>query len=230
MTTSLPIPVVPPFDYSTIDPSTAAHLQAQANRIRSRVRKTTAEILDIGRDLHAAKQHLDHGQFLNWVLSEVGIKPRTAQRYMSVAQLCDKNDSLTHLPASIVYLLAPRSVPSDIISQVAAKAAGCEIVSEAVVADMISDANVQRREQRRKQQRARRLSNKARAKQERAHLEYERRRAQQREAAARAVAGWIDQVGIPAATALLKLRQQHDLFFDQELQRQTTVAGEQEHL
>ena len=94
--------VAPPYDYSAIEPDLATKLKAKAERIRECVGKTLADIIDIGRDLVAAKDSLPHGQFLPWVQSEVGISAATAQRWMRVARLHtapDAFDAGTRIPA-----------------------------------------------------------------------------------------------------------------------------------
>src|SRR3981081_1957699 len=71
-----------PFDYSGISPALVPNLQAQAKLIKNMIAKTTESIIEVGRNLIAVKQQLDHGQFMDWVEIEVGIVKRTAQSYM----------------------------------------------------------------------------------------------------------------------------------------------------
>jgi hypothetical protein len=103
-----------------------------------------ADIVEIGHDLLAAKEHLAHRQFLNWVEAEAGIMPRTAQNYMRLARLCDKNENFSFLPPSTVYALAV--APASVIEAVSATVEQGEIVRGSAVKDMIADAKDASRE------------------------------------------------------------------------------------
>ena len=79
MTAALAV-IPPPFDYSAMDAALAANLRKQAARIKKRIGKATQDLIDIGRDLLAAKKQLiDHGEFIGWAEIEVGISRRTAR-------------------------------------------------------------------------------------------------------------------------------------------------------
>jgi hypothetical protein len=56
-----------------------------------------AEILLIGTDLIEVKQRLGHGRFIAWVEAECPFSYRTAHRYMAVARLFLKSDSVADL-------------------------------------------------------------------------------------------------------------------------------------
>jgi hypothetical protein len=130
------------FDYSAVDADTASDLRAQARRIRKRIGKATQDLIDIGRDLLAAKKNLlDHGDFIKWVESEVGIVRRTAQAYMALAKLADDNGAaIALLPPTTAHRLAAKSVPPEIVSEVVSKALSGEVLADRAVAEMISVA------------------------------------------------------------------------------------------
>jgi len=141
MTTALSV-MPDPFDYSAVDAGTASDLRAQARRIRKRIGKATQDLIDIGHDLLAAKKNLlDHGDFIKWVESEVGIVRRTAQAYMALAKLADDNGSaIALLPPTTAHRLAAKSVPPEIVSEVVSKALSGEVLADRTVAEMISVA------------------------------------------------------------------------------------------
>jgi len=136
------------FDYSAFDADTASNLRAQASRIRTRIGKATQDLIDIGRDLLAAKKNLvDHGAFIKWVESEVGIVRRTAQAYMALAKLADdKGAAIALLPPTTAHRLAAKSAPPEIVSEVVAKALSGEVLPDRTVAEMISAAKSPRTE------------------------------------------------------------------------------------
>ncbi len=140
--------VIPnPFDYSAFDAETASNLRAQANRIRKRIGKATQDLIDIGRDLLAAKKYLlDHGEFIKWVESEVGIVRRTAQAYMAIAKLADeKGAAIALLPPTTAHRLAAKSTPSEVVSEVVAKALSGDVLPDRRVSEMILEAKSQNR-------------------------------------------------------------------------------------
>jgi hypothetical protein len=141
MTTALTV-IFDPFDYSAVDADTASNLRAQARRIRRQIGKATQELIDIGRDLLSAKKNLvDHGTFIKWVETEVGIVRRTAQAYMALARLADDNGAaIALLPPTTAHRLAAKSVPPEIVSEVVSKALSGEVLPDRTVAEMISVA------------------------------------------------------------------------------------------
>jgi hypothetical protein len=117
-----PVEIIPPFDYTKLDADFAAELQRTANRVRERNR----EEIEIGRDLLAVKDRLEHGDFTAWVEDECGLKVRTAQRFMQAALLIAKNDKLSYLPVDGLTALssprAPKATVDGIIARIEAGA------------------------------------------------------------------------------------------------------------
>jgi hypothetical protein len=146
MSTTLAI-VTAAFDYSAIDADTASKLRQQANRIRKRIGKATQDLIDIGRDLLAAKKCLiDHGDFVEWVEVEVGIARRTAQAYMAIAKLADdKGAAIALLPPTTVHRLASKSAPPEVVSEVVAKAQSGDVLPDRKVSEMLLEAKSQRK-------------------------------------------------------------------------------------
>jgi hypothetical protein len=106
----------PQFDYGSVPSSVATFLKKQADKIQ---RTAAKSIIDIGKDLVAAKHYLSHGQFLGWIEAEVGIPARTAQAYMQVAQwITGKSVRVAHLPPSVLYVLSAPSTPQDFIRDI----------------------------------------------------------------------------------------------------------------
>jgi len=135
------------FDYSVIDADLASNLRRQATRIRTRIGKATQDLIDIGRDLLAAKKHLiDHGDFSKWVEAEVGIARRTAQAYMAIAKLAaDKGAAVALLPPTTVHRLASKSAPPEVVSEVVAKAQSGDVLPDSTVSEMILEARFQKK-------------------------------------------------------------------------------------
>jgi DUF3102 family protein len=104
------------FDYGSVSPDVAKFLKGQAKKI---IRTSANSVVQIGKDLIAAKHFLDHGAFQRWLDSEVGIRARTAQAYMQVARwISSKNPAVARLPPSVLYLLSAPSTPERFMSDV----------------------------------------------------------------------------------------------------------------
>jgi hypothetical protein len=135
----------PKFDYTLLESADAADLRARAIRLRGLMTKSTTDMINIGVELLAIRDLLDHGQFKNWVEREVDVDVRTVQVYMSIARLAEgKSELISLLSPSTARLLAAKSAPTEIIEQVIARASSGEIVHHVVVKDLISEKRAER--------------------------------------------------------------------------------------
>ena len=101
------------FDYSRLDGPVATFLRGQVERIN---RTASKSVIQIGKDLVAAKHYLPYGQFLAWTVDELGMTARTAQAYMQVAQWASaRGPSVANLPPSVLYVLSSPSAPEVVI-------------------------------------------------------------------------------------------------------------------
>lgn len=108
------------FDYSTLDETLRILLQTKADAIRVRLQRQAEDIIATGQDLIEIKEKLQHGQFLDWLRAEFNLNLRTAQRFMQVATRFGgiKSDSVSFLPASVLYELASPSTSDEIVEDV----------------------------------------------------------------------------------------------------------------
>jgi len=119
------------FDYSSLSGSVATFLRSQADRINQTSSKS---VIQIGKDLIAAKRYLAHGAFVAWVKCEAGLPARTAQAYMHVANwAAHKSPSVTRLPPSVLYVISARSAPEQFVQQLLERVeAGEQITAQAI--------------------------------------------------------------------------------------------------
>lgn len=89
-----------------------------AARIRPHLAAAVENIVDAGRQLIAAKEALDHGDFLSLVKS-LDLRPRTAQKFMAIArhELISNAPPGTHLPTSWTTLYELSRAPGDLLEQ-----------------------------------------------------------------------------------------------------------------
>jgi Protein of unknown function (DUF3102) len=141
----LPVPVAP-FDYATVSAATATALRAQAERIRAAVKSTTEAIVQIGTDLIAVKQAIEHGKFQCWIESECGFSVRTAENYIRAAEFAEgKSATVALLQPATVYRLAAKSTPLAIVDDVLSRAGHGYFVSDGDVAAALKAARLEKR-------------------------------------------------------------------------------------
>jgi hypothetical protein len=123
-----------PRDFRSIDASPAVtangdDLESIANRIRERIKRTNADIIAIGRDLILARGRLGHGKFLPWIEAEFSMTDRTARNFMRTAEVFrGKSETVSDLPATVLYILSAPSTPKEVRDAVVKRAASGERV------------------------------------------------------------------------------------------------------
>lgn len=135
-------------------------VQLDLHQIAQRIRaRTAAAVIETGRDLLAVKARLDHGDFTAWVTTECGITLRSAQRYMSAAEWTeDKNDTVSLLPPTVIYLLASKSTPAGIKDRVVADVEAGKPVDVRAVEAEVKDARAAARDAERLENKRKKLS------------------------------------------------------------------------
>ena len=109
LSTPSQMPAIVGFKYDSVgDAALASEMQIAASRIRDRMK---AALIDVGRDLIAIKDRVEHGKFVEWVENECLINIRTAQRMMAAVELITTNDKLSYLPRTTLELLAVSATP-----------------------------------------------------------------------------------------------------------------------
>lgn len=122
-----------PFNYSTLTAEVANEMRRYASSIQ---RFQRASVLDVGRELIAAKELVEHGFFRSWVEIACQLHIRTAERLMQAAMLVQKNDNLSYLPPDGLLALASRSTPTAVVS---------EIIGEIAAGERPNAARIKRR-------------------------------------------------------------------------------------
>jgi hypothetical protein len=107
--------------------------------IHTYMERIGTDILEIGRQLTRVKAILAHGQFLQWVEQEFGLKERTAERWMTVyLRLGDQADLFRQLKPTALYSVAMPSTPAAAIAIVAEKLRAGERLSVQEVLTIIA--------------------------------------------------------------------------------------------
>lgn len=123
---------------TTVQPS----LHERATRIRSLVDVTRGCIIEIGRELIAAKAEVGHGQWLRWLDDEFGWATSTADNYMLAARKFPTLGNMTGLAidATALYALSSPDVPQAVRAEALKRAQDGEQVSKADADAMIAKA------------------------------------------------------------------------------------------
>lgn len=129
------------FSYTDLAPAIRQDVECRTAAIRDRFARQTTDAIASGRDLIEIKSKLDHGQWLTWLATEFPSTPRTAQRFMAAAEWMEgKNDTVSHLPITTVYLLSSPSTPPEITAEVVADLEAGKKVDTAVIKEKIAKA------------------------------------------------------------------------------------------
>lgn len=67
--------------------------------------QTAANIIEIGKRLKMAKEHVGHGEWGNWIESNFEMSHKTANRFMQAAEQFGNSTALTNLTPSKIYAL-----------------------------------------------------------------------------------------------------------------------------
>ena len=97
-----------PWDDNLDSMRVAADMRERAYRIRKMQQDA---VVEVGRQLLAAKEQVAHGCFRAWVETACQMHIRTAERAMQAARMVEENDKLSYLPPDGLLALAAPSVP-----------------------------------------------------------------------------------------------------------------------
>lgn len=100
------------FDYAVLTPQVRTLVQSKTSELKSLMRRSVQDIIEIGQKLTEVKQQLGYGNFRNWLKAEFDWGIWTATKFMQVAEKFECVN-FTHLDiaASALYLLAAPSTP-----------------------------------------------------------------------------------------------------------------------
>lgn len=129
------------FDYAAMDPETRIVVQQRTGEIKSLVRRSVADVIEIGAKLADVKSRLAHGQFGDWLEGEFGWSHDTAGRFMNVAAHFGQIPQIADFAAaSALYLLASASTPDQARAEAVRQAEAGERITVAKAKVIIQQA------------------------------------------------------------------------------------------
>ncbi len=131
------------FNYACVERGVADQVRGQAARIRETVKRSLEAVIEVGRDLRAAKGALPHGLFGTWLKAEFGWTERTARNFMAVAErFGPKTEIISDLAIAptAAYLLAAPSAPEEACLAAVRRAEAGERITACVARDLLARA------------------------------------------------------------------------------------------
>lgn len=105
------------FEYKLLNDKTRTIVWQRTSEIKSLMRLTAENIINIGQKLTEVKEQLEHGTFQSWLRTEFEWSEQTARQFMQVYRwsrtLENKNFVFSQLGTSALYLLAAPSTPPE---------------------------------------------------------------------------------------------------------------------
>lgn len=99
------------------------------------MKRTVEDIIEIGKELTAVKDRLEHGQFLPWIKAEFEMSKSAAYRMMDVAERFGNFPKLGNFKPAILYALAAPGTPDAVVEHALEKAEAGDKVTLAEIQD-----------------------------------------------------------------------------------------------
>lgn len=138
-TTNLEVVQKPLFDYAALDTETRIVVQLRTDEIKTLMRRTAQDIIDIGTKLMDVKQRLGHGGFGSWLKAEFGWHWNTAGNYMRVADKFTNFVNLDAIAPSALYLLSAPSTPEDAVNEALERAENGETITHSTAKAIVNE-------------------------------------------------------------------------------------------
>lgn len=135
------------FDYAALEDDTRIFVLTHTGEIKSLMRRSVQDIIEIGKRLIEVKERLDHGKFQDWISVEFEWTYPTAVNFMRVAERM-KNINfifLDRFQPSALYLLAAPSAPEDALKKAMEAAEDGQTITYSAAKEIIREALKDRR-------------------------------------------------------------------------------------
>ncbi len=128
------------FNYGILNLATRKVVQQRTIEIKSLLRRTAQDIIDIGEKLSEVKQELGHGQFLDWLRTEFDWSESAARKFMQVhRKFKTVNFTDLNIATSAMYLLAADSTSEAARAEALHRASNGEVITRAKAKAIVLD-------------------------------------------------------------------------------------------
>jgi len=126
------------FSYGMLNLATRKVVQQRTIEIKSLLRRTAQDIIDIGEKLSEVKQELGHGQFVDWLRTEFDWSDSAARKFMQVHRKF-KSVKFTNLNIAIsaLYLLAADCTSEAARAEAVQRAEAGEVITRAKAKEIV---------------------------------------------------------------------------------------------
>lgn len=133
------------FSYNALDSETRIVVRQRTSEIKTLMKRTAQDIIEIGEKLIEVKGRLPHGAFGGWLESEFGWNRVTAHKFMRVAETFSNVQNSEHLNLSfetMAYLAAP-STPEPARQEAIARAEAGETITHKAAKEIVTEHKAQ---------------------------------------------------------------------------------------
>jgi hypothetical protein len=124
--------------YASLDVETRIVVQQRTSEIKTLMRRTAQDIVEIGQKLIEVKDRLGHGRFDAWLYVEFEWSLQTAKRFMNVAQQFQNQQFVDFdMAPSALYLLAAPSAPESAREEALLRAEKGEQITHRVAQEIL---------------------------------------------------------------------------------------------
>ena len=130
------------FNYSALKSDIRLVVKQRTSEIKTILRRSTLDILEIGQRLIEVKEKLEHGRFLNWIEAEFELDERTARRYMGAAESFGfKSDTMSDLnfTPTTLYVLSAPSTPDSARDEALSRAKAGESITPTIAKTIVNE-------------------------------------------------------------------------------------------
>ena len=130
------------FDYTSLDSESRIIIKQRTEEIKSLVRNTAQNLIDIGQKLSEVQEHLRHnksGGFSGWLELEFNWEKRTAYNYISVFREFGNRANFAQLDIAVsaLYHLSSPSVPEEARTEAIERANSGETITHSVAKSIV---------------------------------------------------------------------------------------------
>ncbi|MBN2129039.1 MAG: DUF3102 domain-containing protein, partial [Sedimentisphaerales bacterium] len=128
------------FDYGSLNAETRVVVQQKTDEIKTLVRRTAQDIVDIGNKLSDVRNRLPNGQFETWLQAEFNWSRRTAYNFIAVAErFGSANFAQLDISSSALYLLAAPSTSEEAVEEALSRARAGESIGHSTARQIVDD-------------------------------------------------------------------------------------------
>ena len=127
------------FSYVDLDEDIRSLLEEHTCAIKSLMRRTAQDIIDIGLRLIEIKSKLGHGQFNAWLRSEIDLGLWTARKFMEIGRKFKSvNFTDLEIAPSALYLITSKKTPELAVNEILIRARQGEYVTHSTAKAIVT--------------------------------------------------------------------------------------------